>query len=432
VYETNDPALRSFVTVAPESHFPIQNLPYGVFRRRAGGPPTIGVAIGEFVVDLALLEEQNLLSVPALRGRKVFSESTLNAFMAAGRAAWSEARAAISRLLHNDEPTLRDNSPLRDRALIPMADVELLLPAEIGDYTDFYSSREHAHNVGTMMRGPDKALMPNWLHLPVAYHGRASSLVVSGTDLRRPHGQTKTDDVEAPTFGPSRNLDFELELGFFVGPGNALGDPIPIARAEEHIFGLVLVNDWSARDIQKWEYVPLGPFLAKNFGTSISPWVVPLEALEPFRASGPPQDPKPLSYLHAAGPGSFDIHLEVTLQTAQMDRPQRICASNFKYLYWSMAQQLAHHTVSGCNLRPGDLLASGTISGPTPDSYGSLLELAWKGTKPLVFPNGESRAFIQDGDRITMTAWCEGKGYRVGFGEVTGTIMPALPLNEAR
>ncbi|HEY1860758.1 MAG TPA: fumarylacetoacetase [Gemmataceae bacterium] len=428
---TIDPALRSFVPVAPESHFPIQNLPYGVFRRRAGGQPAIGVAIGDLVLDLTLLEEQNLLSVPALRGRRVFSESTLNAFMAAGHAAWSEARAAISRLLRNDEPTLRDNAPLRDRGLIPKAHVEMLLPAEIGDYSDFYSSREHAHNVGTMLRGADKALMPNWLHLPVAYHGRASSVVVSGTDLRRPHGQTKADDADAPSFGPSRNVDFELEIGFFVGTGNRLGEAIPIAKAEEHIFGLVLVNDWSARDLQKWEYVPLGPFLAKNFGTSISPWVVPLEALEPFRTNGPAKDPEPLPYLHASDSGSFDIHLEVKLQTAKMDRPQRICASNFKHLYWSMAQQLAHHTVNGCNLRPGDLLASGTISGPTPDSYGSLLELAWKGTKPLTFPDGETRAFLQDGDRVTMTAWCEGKGYRVGFGEVTGQILPPLPPNGA-
>jgi fumarylacetoacetase len=242
----------------------------------------------------------------------------------------------------------------------------------------------------------------------------------------RPLGQSKPALAETPIFGPSRSLDFELEMGVFIGPGNELGRPIPIGAAGQHLFGLVLVNDWSARDIQGWEYVPLGPFLAKNFCTSISPWVVPLEALEPFRVSGPPQDPKPLSYLHASGPGTFDIQLEVTLQTAKMDRSHRICASNFKILYWSMAQQLAHHTVNGCNLRPGDLLASGTISGPTPDSYGSLLELAWKGTKPLVFPNGETRTFIQDGDRITMTAWCEGKDYRIGFGEVTGRILPAL------
>jgi fumarylacetoacetase len=423
---TNDPALRSFVPVAPESDFPIQNLPYGVFRRRSGHQPTIGVAIGDLVLDLALLEEQNLL--PTFQDKKVFSEATLNTFMAVGRPAWREARAAISRLLRHDEPTLRDNAPLRDRALIPMTDVEMLLPAEIGDYTDFYSSREHASNVGTMLRGPDKALMPNWLHLPVAYHGRASSVVVSGTDLHRPLGQTKADDAESPTFGPSRNVDFELEMGFFVGPGNELGEPISVQRAAEHIFGLVLVNDWSARDIQKWEYVPLGPFLAKNFGTSISPWVVPLEALEPFRVLGPAQDPKPLPYLQSSGPGAYDIHLEVTLQSAKMDRPHRICASNFKHLYWSMAQQLAHHTINGCNLRPGDLLASGTISGPTPDSYGSMLELAWKGTKPLVFPNGETRVFLQDGDRVTMSGWGQGAGYRVGFGEVTGRIISSQPV----
>jgi fumarylacetoacetase len=426
---TTDPRLRSFVPVAPESHFPIQNLPYGVFRQKTGEQPAIGVAIGEYVLDLAILEEQHVLDLPALRGRRVFSEASLNSFMAQGRAAWTKARAAISRLLRQDEPTLRDNRPLRERALVPMSEVEMLLPVEIGDYTDFYSSREHASNVGTMLRGPQNALMPNWLHLPVAYHGRASSVVVSGTDLHRPCGQTKADDAAEPTFGPSRNVDFELEMGFFVGRGNNLGEPIPIAQAEEHIFGLVLVNDWSARDIQKWEYVPLGPFLAKNFGTSISPWVVSLEALEPFRVAGPAQDPKPLHYLQSSRPGSYDIHLEVTLQSEKMDRPQRLCASNFKHLYWSMAQQLAHHTVNGCNLRTGDLLASGTISGPTPDSYGSVLELAWKGTKPISLPNGETRVFLQDGDRVMMTGWCQGAGYRVGFGEVTGRILAAPELS---
>jgi fumarylacetoacetase len=421
---TTDPALRSFIPVAPESHFPIQNLPYGVFRRRSGNNPAIGVAIGDFVLDLAFLDEQNLLATASFGGRRVFTESTLNAFMALGPIAWREARQTISRLLREDEPTLRDNEPLRERALVPMTEIEMLLPVEIGDYTDFYSSREHAHNVGVMLRGPDKALMPNWLHLPVAYHGRSSSIVVSGTDLHRPLGQTKADDAEAPTFGPSRNVDFELEMGFFIGPGNALGRPIPKDRAQEHIFGMVLVNDWSARDIQKWEYVPLGPFLAKNFGTSISPWVVPLEALEPFRTAGPEQNPRPLPYLQFVGDWSFDIQLEVTLQGTRMDRPQRICASNFKHLYWNIYQQLAHHTSNGCNLRTGDLLASGTISGPTPDSYGSLLELSWKWTKPLSFPNGETRTFLQDGDRVTMTGWCQANGYRVGFGEVTGRILP--------
>jgi fumarylacetoacetase len=428
MHPTNDPSLRSFVPVEPGSYFPIQNLPYGVFCRRKEKLPRVGVAIGEFVLDLTVLQERGLLPVlhPAQPGFKIFKAQMLNFFMNLGRPKWTAVRTAVSRLLRADEPTLRDDTALRDAALIPRADVEMLLPALIGDYTDFYSSRDHAANVGTMLRGPENALMPNWLHLPVAYHGRASSVVVSGTDLHRPKGQTKADDAAAPTFGPSRSLDFELEMGFFVGPGNELGHPIPITAAAEHIFGLVLVNDWSARDIQKWEYVPLGPFLAKNFGTSISPWVVTLDALEPFRTAGPQQDPEPLPYLRSEGDWAYDIHLEVYLQSARMSQPQRICASNVRHLYWNICQQLAHHTVNGCNLQPGDLLASGTISGPTPDSYGSLLELAWKGTRPIALPDGERRTFLQDGDRVTMTGWCEGPGYRVGFGEVTGRILPAL------
>jgi fumarylacetoacetase len=422
---TTNPALRSFLPVPADHPFPIQNLPYGVFRRRAGGEPAVGVAIGDSVLDLAVLDAEGLLDVPLLRGLRVFATDRLNGFLALGRTVWSDTRRAISRLLGDSEPTLRDNARLREAALVPRADVEMLLPAAIGDYTDFYSSREHATNVGTMLRGPDNALMPNWLHLPVAYHGRSSSIVVSGTPVRRPCGQSKPDKADKPVFGPSRSLDFELEMGVFIGPGNELGQPIPVAAASQHLFGLVLVNDWSARDIQAWEYVPLGPFLAKNFCTSISPWVVPLEALEPWWTAGPVQDPPPLPYLEAPGPGSYDIHLEVRLQTARMIEPQRICASNFKYLYWSMAQQLAHHTVNGCNLRAGDLLASGTISGPTPDSYGSLLELAWRGARPLTLVSGEQRSFLQDGDRVTMTAWCQGDGYRVGLGEVEGVILPA-------
>jgi fumarylacetoacetase len=275
-----------------------------------------------------------------------------------------------------------------------------------------------------MMRGPDNALMPNWLHVPIAYHGRASSIVISGTPIRRPCGQTKPDNADRPVFGPSRTLDFELEMGFFVGPGNKLGEPIPIDRAAEHIFGMVLVNDWSARDIQKWEYQPLGPFLSKNFATSISPWVVTLDALEPFRRAGPTQDPAPLPYLQTNAPWAYDIHLEVLLQTPTLASPQRISLSNSKHLYWNICQQLAHHTSSGCNLQPGDLLASGTISGPTPDSYGSLLELAWKGTKP-VRVGDETRTFLQDGDRLILTGWCAGQGYRIGFGSVEGTILSA-------
>ncbi len=423
---TNDPALRSWVPVPPESHFPIQNLPYGIFRPRPGDLPRAGVAIGDHVLDLGALESAGLLDTPALRGRGAFGQPALNDFMALGRRAWREAREAISRLLRHDEPALRDNAGLRASALVPMAGAELLLPAAIGDYTDFYSSREHATNVGVMMRGPDNALQPNWLHLPVAYHGRASSVVVSGTDVRRPRGQTKAENAAAPTFGPTRALDFELEMGFFVGPGNALGQPIPIEQAPEHIFGLVLVNDWSARDVQRWEYVPLGPFLAKNFATTISPWVVTLDALEPFRTPGPKQDPEPLPYLRSPGDWAFGINLEVLLQTATMDRPHVLCRSNAKHLYWNVCQQLAHHAVNGCNLRAGDLLASGTISGPTPDSYGSLLELAWKGTKPIELPDGERRVFLQDGDRVTLAGWCQGPGYRVGFGEATGRVLPAL------
>lgn len=419
---TTDSSLRSWVDVAPESHFPIQNLPYGVFRR-PGEAPRVGVAIGDFVLDLAALEHEGLLAAPELRG--AFAVPSLNTFLARGRPAWTAARAAISRLLRHDEASLRDRSSLRMQALVPQSEVELLLPVEIGDYTDFYSSREHATNVGIMMRGPENALMPNWLHLPVAYHGRASSIVVSGTDVRRPCGQTKAENAPAPTFGPSRSLDFELEMGFFIGPGNRLGEPIPIENATDHIFGMVLVNDWSARDIQKWEYQPLGPFLAKNFATTISPWVVPLDALLPFRVPGPKQEPEPLPYLRSAGDGAFDVHLEVLLQTASLDRPHRIAESNMKYLYWNISQQLAHHTINGCNLRPGDLLATGTISGPTPDSAGSLLELAWKGTRPVELPNGERRVFLQDGDRLTLTGWCQGPGYRVGFGEATGRILPA-------
>jgi fumarylacetoacetase len=424
---TNDPTLRSFIPVPVESHFPIQNLPYGVFRRKDGGAPRVGVAIGDEVLDLAVLEEAGCFDGPALKGKKVFALPTLNAFLALGRPAWREARATISRLLSATESKLRDDGSLRGRALAPAREVQMLLPAEIGDYTDFYSSREHATNMGTMIRGPENALPPNWLHVPIAYHGRASSIVLSGTDLRRPCGQTKADNAAAPTFGPSRSVDFELEMGFFVGPGNELGQPIPIDQAAEHIFGFVLVNDWSARDIQKWEYVPLGPFLAKNFGTSISPWVVTLEALEPFQVAGPAQDPPPLPYLQRKGDAGFDIQLEVWLQSARMEKAQRISASNTRYLYWNVFQQLAHHTVSGCNLRPGDLLASGTISGPTPDSLGSIMELAWRGTRPLQLSSGEARTFLHDGDRVTMTGWAQGPGYRVGFGEVSGTILPALP-----
>ena len=297
------------------------------------------------------------------------------------------------------------------------------LPARIGDYTDFYSSYHHAHNVGTMLRGPENALMPNWKWLPVAYHGRASSIVISGSEVRRPSGQIKPPDAAVPIFGPTKSFDYELEMAFLIGPPNSLGEPVRIDRALEHIFGFVLMNDWSARDIQAWEYQPLGPFLAKNFCTSISPWVVTLEALERFQKPLPAQDPEPLPYLLAKSDFTFDIHLEAKLNTASMDAPQVITRTNFQNLYWSVAQQLAHHTVNGCNLQAGDLLASGTISGATEDSRGCMLEITWRGANPLKLANGETRKWLEDGDTVTITGWCEGDGYRVGFGEVSGRVI---------
>jgi fumarylacetoacetase len=303
----------------------------------------------------------------------------------------------------------------------------MLLPINIGDYTDFYSSREHAYNVGVMFRGPENALMPNWKHIPIGYHGRSSSIFISGTPVVRPKGQTRSDDSLPPVFGPSKQLDFELEMAFVVGTGNANGDSIPVEKAEDHIFGLMVFNDWSARDIQKWEYVPLGPFAGKNFSSTLSPWIVTLAALEPFRVEGPTQDFEPLPYLRQTGAHNFDIQLEVLIQPKGSNE-KVVSRSNHKYLYWSMAQQLAHHTVNGCNMRPGDLCASGTISGPSEDSYGSMLELAWKGTKPLQMPDGSERKFILDGDTVIMRAKCEKDGLRIGFGEVRAEVLPARDL----
>jgi fumarylacetoacetase len=428
--------LKSFIEVSPDSHFPIQNLPFGIFKP-AQGEPRVGVAIGEFVLDLSVLEELGHFQGPEFQGRRVFSESALNTFFALGRPAWRKAREVIQHLLAAETPALRDDAALRDRVFHAQKDVKLLLPARIGDYTDFYSSYHHAHNVGTMLRGPENALMPNWKWLPVAYHGRASSIVASGAEVRRPHGQTKPPDpplpgtgsavasAAAPVFGPSRSFDYELEAAFFIGPGNALGEPVPVERATEHIFGLVLMNDWSARDVQAWEYQPLGPFLAKNFCTSISPWVVTLDALEAFRKPLPPQDPEPLPYLRGEKDFTYDIQLEARVQTASMDSPHVITRTNFQNLYWSIAQQLAHHTVNGCNLQPGDLLASGTISGPTEESRGCMLELTWRGANPLTLPNGETRKWLEDGDLLTITGWAQGDGYRIGFGEVSGRVLPA-------
>lgn len=414
--------LRSFIDVPRDSHFPLENLPYGIFRPN-NDSPRAGVALGDQVVDLALLEARGFFREANLGERAIFTQPALNDFFALGRPAWRKVREILQQLLAADTPTLRDDAQLRARVFYSQKDVTMQLPARIGDYTDFYSSYHHAFNVGTMFRGPENALMPNWKWLPIAYHGRASSIVPSGAEVRRPRGQTKAHDAATPGFGPSRALDFELETAFFVGPPNDLGKPVPIAEAEEHIFGLVLMNDWSARDIQTWEYQPLGPFLAKNFCTSISPWVVSLEALAPFRRSLPAQEPAPLEYLRAPNDFTFDIELEVQLQSARMPAAQTISRSNFRNLYWSMSQQLAHHTVGGCNLQPGDLLASGTISGPEESSRGSMLELTWRGAQPLQLPDGETRKWLEDGDRLTITGWAEGDGYRVGFGEVSGRIV---------
>jgi fumarylacetoacetase len=419
--------LRSFVEVAPESHFPIQNLPYGVFSTRADPLRRVGVALGDRIVDLAVLEEARLLPVvPGSRGDEcVFNTAGLNAFLRCGRTHWNIVRARLTELLRADHADLRDDAEMRARAIVPLADATLYLPFEIPGYTDFYSSKEHATNVGSMFRDPKNALLPNWSEIPIGYNGRASSAVVSGTPVRRPNGQSKTPGDARPRFGACCKLDIELETGFVVGTGNALGTPIPIDEAERHIFGMVLLNDWSARDFQQWEAVPLGPFNSKSFSTSISPWVVPLEALEPFRVPGPPQEPTPLPYLQQRGDRGFDIELEVQLRPSGAPAATVIARSNFKQLYWSMAQQLAHHTVSGCNTRPGDLMGSGTISGSAPDSFGSLLERTLNGKNPLMLPGGVTRAFLEDGDEVALSGWCQADGYRIGFGEVSGRILPA-------
>jgi len=414
--------LPSFIEIAPESHFSLQNLPYGIFCP-GDGPARAGVAIGDFVLDLSALEEAGFFRTLNLGERAIFAGDSLNAFLALGRPVWRRVREILQHLLAANTATLRDDEALRSRAFYRQADVTMRLPARIGDYTDFYSSYHHAFNVGTMFRGPENALMPNWKWLPIAYHGRASSIVPSGADVRRPHGQIKPPDATVPVFSASRALDFELEIAFFIGPPNKLGEPVPIEQAADHVFGIVLMNDWSARDIQTWEYQPLGPFLAKNFCTSISPWIVTMEALEPFRKPLPAQDPTPLPYLRAPNDFIFDIRLEVELQTANMSAPQIIARSNSLNLYWSIAQQIAHHTAGGCNLQPGDLLASGTISAPTENGRGSMLELTWRGANPLQLPTRETRKWLEDGDRLTITGWCEGDGYRIGFGEVTGRIV---------
>ena len=419
----NDPKLKSFIDVDSTSDFPIQNLPYGVFSTPDSVQRRVGVAIGDFVLDLAVLESEGLLKTGA--ERCAFAKPSLNAFMALGPKAWSSVRAQISELLQHDSATLRDNAGLRKRALLPRKDVQLHMPFAVAGYTDFYSSKEHATNVGIMFRGKDNALQPNWLHIPIAYNGRASTVVVSGTPIVRPQGQLKPPSAEVPGFGPCKRLDFELEMGVVVGGASQMGTRLSEAQANEMIFGFVLLNDWSARDIQQWEYVPLGPFQAKAFGTSISPWVVTREALEPFRVQGPKQDPQPLPYLQQASANNYDLHLEVDLRAAKAKQAATISRTNFKYMYWSSVQQLVHHASSGCAMNVGDLLGSGTISGPEKDQRGSMLEISWNGAEPIDLPGGEKRTFFEDGDSLSIRGWCQGDGYRVGFGEVEGTVMPS-------
>ncbi|MFA0962802.1 fumarylacetoacetase [Roseivirga sp. BDSF3-8] len=420
--KANDPSRKSWVTVEPNSDFPIQNLPFGVFRV-SGGDARIGVAIGEYVLDLAAVQEAGYFNIGQLPAG-IFKNQYLNPFMELGKAITRDVRERVSQLLLDSNDELASAPGVYDKFLLKQADVEMLMPVFVRDYTDFYSSREHATNVGTMFRGKDNALMPNWLHLPVGYHGRASSIVVSGTPTKRPKGQTKNDDEEQPSFGPTKRLDFELEMAFITSQATAMGESIAADEAENYIFGMVLFNDWSARDIQKWEYVPLGPFLGKNFSSVVSPWVVTMDALEPFRVAGPEQRPEPLPYLKTSGKKNIDIDLEVGIQPDGGEE-KVVCHSNFKHMYWNINQQLAHHTVNGCNIGVGDMYASGTISGPEESAFGSMLEIAWKGTKPVQMPDGTERRFIHDGDTVIMRGHCEKDGLRIGFGEVRSKVLPA-------
>jgi fumarylacetoacetase len=419
--KANNPALKSWVHVPRDSDFPIQNLPFGIFKTRYLSA-VAGVAIGNHVLDLVYLHEHGYLDgfdLPA----GIFNQKYLNDFLALGKKKTRQIRGRISELLLHDNDEWRPAD--REIALIPMSEIQMLIPVRIPNYTDFYSSEEHATNVGSMFRDPKNALLPNWKHLPVAYHGRASSIVVSGTNIYRPKGQIKPIDVEPPVYCPTRKLDFELEVAFITCTETKLGSVIHTSEAEDHIFGFALFNDWSARDIQQWEYVPLGPFLGKNFGSTMSPWIVTMDALEPFRSEGPEQIPHVLPYLSFDGKKNFDLSLEVFLQ-AEKSEPVTICRSNFKYMYWNVNQQLAHHTVNGCNIQVGDVYASGTISGPSPGSYGSLLELTWNGQKPLHLPGGSERKFLEDGDTIIIKGHAEKEGIRIGFGECKGTILKAL------
>lgn len=420
----NDPSKKTWLPTTKNTDFPIQNIPFGVFLTR-DDVITIGTRIGDYAIDLGALHQLGYFNDIPLTD-DIFLQDTLNDFIADGRKTWRLVRNKISEIFEEGNPALRENVKHRDTVIFTMEEVEMQLPVQIGDYTDFYSSIEHATNVGTMFRGKENALMPNWLHLPVAYHGRSSSIIPSGIPIHRPNGQKLPNGAETPIYGPSRLVDFELEMAFITTAANNLGESIATEKAEENIFGLVLFNDWSARDIQKWEYVPLGPFLGKNFASSISPWIVTLDALEPFRVESPKPQKELLPYLQYEGKKSFDINLEVALQP-EGKKETVVAQSNFKYMYWNMSQQLAHHTVNGCPVNAGDMMGSGTLSGGTPDSYGSMLELSWRGEKPVQLKEGGDRKFIEDNDTVIIRGHAKKKEYpRIGFGEVSTKLLPVF------
>ena len=426
----NDPKRKTWLDIPSNTDFPIQNIPFGVFLTR-DDIVTIGTRIGDYAIDLGALHQLGYFDEIPLTD-DIFLQDTLNDFISDGKKTWRLVRNRIADIFDANNPQLKDNQDHRNTVLFTLDEIEMQLPVQVGDYTDFYSSKEHATNVGTMFRDPDNALLPNWLHIPVGYHGRSSSIIPSGIPVHRPQGQTLPAGASEPVFGPSKLVDFELEMAFITTDGNPLGEPIPIDEAEDYIFGMVLFNDWSARDIQKWEYVPLGPFLAKNFASSISPWIVTLDALEPFRTTSPEPEKELLPYLQSKGKKSFNINLEVALQPENKEETT-ISKSNFKYMYWNMSQQLAHHTVNGCPINSGDMMGSGTISGPTPDSYGSMLELSWRGEKPVKLNDGSERKFIQDNDTVIMRGYCEGKDRRIGFGEVSTKLLPVYePVNKKK
>ena len=419
----NDPTRKSWINVPDNSDFPIQNIPFGVFLTKED-VITIGTRIGDTAIDMGALQQLGYFEGIELTD-DMFMQDTLNDFISDGKKTWRLVRNRLAELFDVNNPKLRDNKDHCEVVIFDLADIEMLLPVQIGDYTDFYSSKEHATNVGKMFRDPENALLPNWLHIPVGYHGRSSTIVPSGVPVHRPMGQTLPNGESSPVFGPSRLVDFELETAFITTDANVMGENIPVSEAEDYIFGMVLLNDWSARDMQKWEYVPLGPFLAKNFASSISPWIVTMDALLPFRVKGPNQEPTPLPYLQQKGKHAYDINLEVYIEPENAEATL-VSKSNFKYMYWSMSQQLAHHTSNGCRVNSGDMMGSGTISGPTEDSYGSMLELTWGGKNPIKMNDGSERKFINDNDTVIMKGYCQNSSLRIGFGEVSSKLLPTF------